>query len=223
MQVECRHLIEVIRRIIQVVILVHHHLLLRLQEIILDKCAIILVVQVEVGIIKEEYGQQGGYSTSGSGFNPPMPPTSAYSQPFNSMGQSQPPPPPPLPPMPQQPQPMMNYDMYNNTSNMPFNNNSNQPPSSNYIQPLAQSYGQTQQQGFGTNSNGYGGGMSNPFNIPQQPSSGVGGYSDVSSPATSFDNSGSYGITSQNYSGGNYNNMPQQQSRGGGPMRGGRG
>jgi RNA-binding protein Musashi len=169
------------------------------------------------------YGQQGGYSTSGSGFNPPMPPTSAYSQPFNSMGQSQPPPPPPLPPMPQQPQPMMNYDMYNNTSNMPFNNNSNQPPSSNYIQPLAQSYGQTQQQGFGTNSNGYGGGMSNPFNIPQQPSSGVGGYSDVSSPATSFDNSGSYGITSQNYSGGNYNNMPQQQSRGGGPMRGGRG
>ncbi|CAF4866260.1 unnamed protein product, partial [Rotaria sp. Silwood2] len=37
------------------------------------------------------------------------------------MGQNQPPPPPP-PPLPQQPS-MMSYDMYNNTSNMPYNNN----------------------------------------------------------------------------------------------------
>ncbi|CAF4889927.1 unnamed protein product, partial [Rotaria magnacalcarata] len=49
-----------------------------------------------------------------------------------------------------------------------------------------------------------------------------------SSSATPYDNTNSYGITSQNYGGGNYNNnTPTQQSRGGGggggPMRGGRG
>ena len=43
------------------------------------------------------YGQQGGYNTNASGFNPPMPPSSGYPQSFNSMGQNQPPPPPPPP------------------------------------------------------------------------------------------------------------------------------
>jgi hypothetical protein len=165
------------------------------------------------------YGQQGGYNSNPSAFNSPMPPTSGYPQSFNQMGQNQPPPPPP-PPLPQQ-QSMMNYDMYNNSSNMPFNNNPNQPPTSNYMQPTPSSYGQNQQQGFGNNPNSFGG-MNNPFNIPQSTSGGSGGYNNVSTPSVPFDNSSSYGITSQNYGGGNYN-MPQQQSRGGGPMRGGRG
>jgi hypothetical protein len=168
------------------------------------------------------YGQPGGYSTNTSGFNPPMPPSSSYPQAFNQMGQNQPPPPPP-PPLPQQ-QSMMNYDMYNTSSNMPFNNNPNQAPSSNYMQAPPQSYGQNQQQGFNNNPNNFGA-MNNPFNLPTPTSSGNGGYNNVSSTSTPYDNSSSYGITAQNYGGGGggYNNMPQQQTRGGGPMRGGRG
>jgi len=71
-----------------------------------------------------------------------------------------------------------------------------------------------QQQGFGNNPNNFAG-MNNPFNLPA--SSGTGGYN-VSSISTPFDNFNSYRITSQNYGDGNYNNMPHQQSRGGGPM-----
>ncbi len=174
-----------------------------------------------------QYGQQPSYNSNVSGFNPPMPPNSGYPQSFNSMAQNQPPPPPP-PPMPQQ-QSMMNYDMYNNSSNMPFNNNPNQPPNSNYMQPPQPSYGQNQQQNFGNNPNNFGG-MSSPFNLPPPPSSSGGGYNNASSTSTPFDNSSSYGITAQNYggggSGGNYNSMPQQspsRGGGGGPMRGGRG
>lgn len=168
------------------------------------------------------YGQQGGYNANASGFNPPMPPSNAYPQSFNPMGQNQPPPPPP-PPLPQQSS-MMNYDMYNTSSNMPFNNNPNQPPSSNYMQPPPMPYGQNQQQGFGNNADNFGS-MNNPFNAPPAPTGGNRGYNNPSSTSTStpFDNSNSYGITSQNYGGGYNNNMPQQQSRGGGPMRGGRG
>ncbi|CAF1221400.1 unnamed protein product [Rotaria sordida] len=169
------------------------------------------------------YGQQSGYNTNASGFNPPMPPTNTYPQTFNPMGQNQPPPPPP-PPLPQQPS-MMNYDMYSNTSNMPFNNNPNQAPTPNYMQPPPLPYGQNQQQGFGNNPNNFGG-MNDPFNLPQPPSGGNRGYNNPSSSSTPFDNTNSYGITSQSYGGGNYN-MPQQQqqqqSRGGGPMRPGRG
>jgi len=166
------------------------------------------------------YGQQGGYNSNASGFNPPIAPSNAYPQSFNSMGQNQPPPPPP-PPLTQQPS-IMNYDMYSNASNMSYNNNPNQPPSSNYMQPTPQSYGQNQQQGFGNNPSNYGG-INNPFNLPPPPSTGSGGYNNVPSTSAPFDNSSSYGITPQNYGGGNYNNIPQQQSRGGGPMRRGRG
>ena len=172
------------------------------------------------------YGQQGGYNTNTSGYNAPMPSSSGYPQSYNPMGQNQPPPPPPPPPqsLPQQ-QSMMNYDMYNNSSNMPYGNNPNQPPSSNYMQQPAQSYGQSQQQGFNNNPNNFGG-MNNPFNLPPQPSATSGGYNNAPSTSSPYDNSGSYGITSQNFpgnsGGGNYNNMPQQ-SRGGGPMRPSRG
>ncbi|CAF1302068.1 unnamed protein product [Rotaria magnacalcarata] len=173
------------------------------------------------------YGQQGGYNANTSGFNPPMPPTNTYPQSFNNMGQNQPPPPPPPPPLPQQP-PMMNYDIYSNSSNMPFNNNSNQAQASNYMQPPPLPYGQNQQQGFGNNPNNFGG-MNDPFSVPPAPTAGNRGYNNPSSSATPYDNTNSYGITSQNYGGGNYNNnTPTQQSRGGGgggggPMRGGRG
>ena len=175
------------------------------------------------------YDQQGGYTPSNSGYNSSMPPTSGYPQPYTSMGQSQsaPPPPPPPPPSHSQQQPMMNYDMYNNTPAMSYNNNPSS--SSNYMQQQQQqipSYGQNQQQGYGGNANNYGS-MNNPFNLPQQSPAvavgGSGGYGNVSSPSASYDNASSYGITSQNYGGGGYGSMPPQQSRGGGPMRGGRG
>ena len=167
------------------------------------------------------YGQQGSYNSNTSGFSPSMTSTSGYPQPFNQMGQSQPPPPPPS-----QQSSMMSYDMYNNSSSMPFNMNPNQTSASNYMQPNSSTYGSNTQQSFGNNPNSFGN-MNSPFNLPPPPpppsSGGNAGYSNVPSAPTPFDNSNSYGITSQNYGSGNYGGMPQQQSRGGGPMRGGRG
>ena len=161
------------------------------------------------------YNQQGGYNTSASGFNASMPLSSTYSQGFNPMGQTQPP-----PPHPQQTS-MMNFDMYNNNPNVPYNSNPTQAPASTYMQPPPLSYGQNQQQGFGDNPNNFGG-MNNSFNLAQTPPSGNIGYNNTSSAQAPFDNSNSYGIISQNYGSSSYNNVPQQQSRGGGPMRGGR-
>ena len=176
------------------------------------------------------YDQQGGYNANASAYNSSMAQSSMYSQSYNPMGQSQPVPPPPQPsslPQQQQQPAMMNYDMYNNTSSMSYNANPNPSAASSYMQPPVSSYGQSQQQSYGSNSNSYGN-MSNPFNLPQQPaaSASTGGYSSVPSASTPYDTSSSYGITAQNYGGnggGGYGSMAAQQSRGGGPMRGGRG
>ncbi|CAF2760546.1 unnamed protein product [Rotaria sp. Silwood2] len=162
------------------------------------------------------YGQQG-YNSNGSGFNPSN--TGAFPSLYNSMEQIQPPPPPPMPQ-----QPMMNYNSYNTNPNMPFNNNVNQPSTPNFMPP---SYGSNQQQGYGTNPNSFNN-MNNPFQLPSQQtnsSSNVGGYNSGSSMPNLFDNSNSYGVSSQNYNdnGINYNDISQQESRGGGSMRGKRG
>ena len=170
------------------------------------------------------YGQQGGYNTNTSAYNSSMPPSSGYPQSYNPMGQSQ----PSQPALPQQPS-MMNYDMYNNTPNMSFNNNPNQPPTSNYMPTPPQTYGQNQQQNYGNTPNNFGA-TNSPFSLPPPPqAASTGTYGNVSSTGTPYDSSSSYGITSQNFGGngggggGNYNSMPQQPSRGGGPMRSGRG
>lgn len=180
------------------------------------------------------YDQQGGYSSNVSGYNSQMPSSNLYSQAYNSMGQNQaaPVPPPSSLSQSQQQPPMMSYDMYSNPSSMPYNPNPNPVPPPNYMQPPVQSYGQNQQQNYGSNPSAYNN-MNSPFNLPPPPTAAAtsGGYGNLPSSSAPYDSSSSYGITAQTYGGaasggnpsGSYNSMPSQQSRGGGPIRGGRG
>jgi hypothetical protein len=122
---------------------------------------------------------------------------------YNSIRHNQPPPLPKL---------MMNLNSYDEYQDMPFNNNVNRSSNSNSI--LA-SYEKNRHQNYDVISNDFGG-MNNRFNQPAIHKNG--GGSNSSFLLNSFDNSNSYEAKLHNY-----NEMPREQSRCGGPMHRGRG
>jgi len=112
----------------------------------------------------------------------------------------------------QLPKSLMDRNSYDWYQDMPFNSYVNRSSNSNSIPA---SYGKNRHQNYNVIPNDFVS-MNNWFN--QSAIHRIGEGSNSSFLWNSFDNSNSYGAKSHNY-----NKMPSQQSRGGGPMHRGRG
>jgi hypothetical protein len=145
---------------------------------------------------RPSYNQQG-YNSNGSNID------AGFSSSYNSIRQNQPPP---------LRKSMMNRNSYDEYQDMPFNNNVNRSSISN---SMPTSYEKNRHQNYDVIPKDFGG-MNNRFNQPAIHKNR--GGSNSSFLLNSFDNSNSYEATSYNY-----DKMPRQQSRGGGPMHRGRG